>query len=124
MTATAIDPTFIDVVVIGAGLSGIEAAHYLQTLCPDHSYVILESRQAIGGTWDLCRYPGVRSDSVMFTLGYSFRPWESDASFAAGPAIREYVNATARDKDIDQHIRFGYRVTRADWDGQQARWTV
>ncbi len=113
-----------DVVVVGAGLSGIAAGHYLQTLCPTLSYVILESRQAIGGTWDLFRYPGVRSDSDMFTLGYSFRPWESDASFAPGPVIREYVTATARDEGIDRHIRFGHRVTGADWDSAQARWTL
>ncbi len=113
-----------DVIVVGAGLSGIAAGHYLQTLCPGMSYVILESRQAIGGTWDLFRYPGVRSDSDMFTLGYSFRPWESDAAFAPGPAIREYVNATAREEGIDRHIRFGHRVTGADWDSAQARWTV
>ena len=113
-----------DVVVVGAGLSGIAAGHYLQTLCPGLSYVILEGRQAIGGTWDLFRYPGVRSDSDMFTLGYSFRPWESDASFAPGPAIREYVTATAREEGIDRQIRFGHRVTSADWNSAQARWTV
>ena len=124
MTTTPTDPGFFDVVVVGAGLSGIAAAHYLQALCPARSYAILEGRQAIGGTWDLFRYPGVRSDSDMFTLGYSFRPWESDTSFAAGPAIREYVNATARDEGIQRHIRFGHRVTAAAWDGQQARWAV
>ncbi len=113
-----------DVIVVGAGLSGIAAGHYLQTLCPSLSYVILESRQAIGGTWDLFRYPGVRSDSDMFTLGYSFRPWESDASFAPGPAIREYVAETAREEGIDKHIRFGHRVTGAQWDSVQARWSV
>jgi monooxygenase len=113
-----------DVVIVGAGISGIAAAHYLRTLCPGRSYTLLESRQAIGGTWDLFRYPGVRSDSDMFTLGYSFRPWESDASFASGPLIREYVTDTAREEGIDRHIRFGHRVTGAQWDSQQARWTV
>jgi len=113
-----------DVVIVGAGISGIAAAHYLQALCPGRTFTILESRQAIGGTWDLFRYPGVRSDSDMFTLGYSFRPWQSDASFAAGPLIREYVTETARAEGIDRHIRFGHRVTGAQWDSQQARWTV
>ena len=124
MTDAPTDSTFFDVVVVGAGLSGVAAAHYLQTLCPTRSYVILENRQATGGTWDLFRYPGVRSDSDMFTLGYSFRPWESDASFATGPAIREYVAATAREEGITPHIRFGHRVTGAAWDSQQARWRV
>jgi cation diffusion facilitator CzcD-associated flavoprotein CzcO len=114
----------IDVVVVGAGLSGIAAGHYLQTLCPDRSYTILEGREAIGGTWDLFRYPGVRSDSDMLTLGYSFRPWNDDATFASGPLIREYVNATAREEGIERHIRFGHRVTAADWDSAQTRWTV
>jgi monooxygenase len=113
-----------DVVIVGAGISGIAAAHYLQALCPGRTYTILESRQAIGGTWDLFRYPGVRSDSDMFTLGYSFRPWESDASFASGPLIRNYVTDTARTEGIARHIRFGHRVTGAQWDSQQARWTV
>jgi monooxygenase len=120
---TSSDP-FFDVVVVGAGLSGIAAAHYLQALCRGRSYVILEGRQAIGGTWDLFRYPGVRSDSDMFTLGYSFRPWGSDAAFAAGPAIRDYVRATASELGIDRHIRFGHKVTGASWHSQEARWTV
>ena len=124
MTAGADRNTTFDVVVVGAGLSGIAAGHYLQDLCPGRSYVILEARQAIGGTWDLFRYPGVRSDSDMFTLGYSFRPWESDSSFAQGAAIREYVTATAREQGIDRHIRFGHRVTGADWDSQRACWSV
>ena len=115
---------FFDVVVVGAGLSGIAAGHYLQAICPDRSYAILESRGAIGGTWDLFRYPGVRSDSDMFTLGYTFRPWESDAAFADGPAIREYVRATAREEGIDSRIRFGHRVTSAEWESAQACWTV
>ena len=113
-----------DVIVVGAGLSGIAAGHYLQALCPGLRYIILEGRDAIGGTWDLFRYPGVRSDSDMFTLGYSFRPWASDASFAAGPAIRDYVVATAREEGIDRHIRFGHEVTGAQWDSGAARWNV
>ncbi len=124
MTADNTGPTIFDVVVVGAGLSGIAAGHYLKALCPTRTFAILESRQAIGGTWDLFRYPGIRSDSDMFTLGYSFRPWTSNSTFAPGPAIREYVNATAREEGIDQHIRFGHRVTGAAWDSQQARWTV
>ncbi|WP_048439571.1 NAD(P)/FAD-dependent oxidoreductase [Caenimonas sp. SL110] len=115
---------FFDVIVIGAGLSGIAAAHHLQTLCPSRSFAILEGRDAIGGTWDLFRYPGIRSDSDMSTLGYSFRPWTSDASFASGPAIRDYVQAAARQEGIEQHIRFGHRVTAANWDSHAARWTV
>ena len=115
---------FFDVVVVGAGLSGIAASHYLQTLCPARSHVVLESRNAIGGTWDLFRYPGVRSDSDMSTLGYSFRPWTDDASFAPAAAIRDYVEATAREEGIDRHIRFGHRVTAANWDSTRARWRV
>ena len=119
-------PRFVDfdVVVVGAGLSGIAAGHYLQARCPSLSYVILEARQAIGGTWDLFRYPGVRSDSDMFTLGYSFRPWESDSTFASGPTIRNYVLETARAEGIDSRIRFGQRVDAADWDPAQARWRL
>lgn len=113
-----------DVVVVGAGISGVAAGHYLQQECPDRSYVILEGREAIGGTWDLFRYPGVRSDSDMFTLGFSFRPWLSDLQIAPGPQIREYVQETARAEGIDRHIRFGQRVTAAAWDSSQARWSV
>ncbi|WP_323740778.1 NAD(P)/FAD-dependent oxidoreductase [Caenimonas koreensis] len=115
---------FVDVVVVGAGLSGIAAGHYLQTLCASRSYTILESRSAIGGTWDLFRYPGVRSDSDMSTLGYSFRPWADNAMFASATTIRDYVAATAREEGIERHIRFGIRVTGADWDSQRARWCV
>lgn len=113
-----------DVVVVGAGLSGIAAAHYLRTECPRERFVLLEGRDAIGGTWDLFRYPGVRSDSDMFTLGYSFRPWTSDAAIAQGPAIRDYIRDTAREEGVLPHIRFGHRVQAAHWDSAAARWTV
>jgi monooxygenase len=116
--------TAFDVVVVGAGLSGIAAAHYLRTQCPQRSFVLLEGRDAIGGTWDLFRYPGVRSDSDMFTLGYTFRPWTSDASIAEGGAIRDYLRATAREEGALPHIRLRHRVTGANWDPAQARWTV
>ena len=116
--------TDLDVIVVGAGLSGIAAGYWLQQRCRGLHYAILEARQAIGGTWDLFRYPGVRSDSDMFTLGYSFRPWTSDASIAAGAAIRDYVEETARVLGIERHIRFGCRVTAARWDSASARWTV
>jgi cation diffusion facilitator CzcD-associated flavoprotein CzcO len=113
-----------DVVVVGAGISGISAAHYLRTLSPRERFVILEGRERIGGTWDLFRYPGVRSDSDMFTLGYSFRPWTSDVMIAEGTSIREYVAETAREEGVLPHIRFGHRVGAAHWDSAQARWTV
>src|SRR4051812_20518180 len=113
-----------DVVVVGAGLSGIAAGWHLQTRCPDRSYVILEGRDAIGGTWDLFRYPGIRSDSDMFTLGYGFRPWTSDARIAGGPAIRDYIRETAREHGIAPRIRFGHWVEAASWDSAEARWAV
>ncbi|HEX2545193.1 MAG TPA: NAD(P)/FAD-dependent oxidoreductase [Ramlibacter sp.] len=116
--------TDFDVVVVGAGISGIAAAHYLQRECPDRSFVVLEGRQALGGTWDLFRYPGVRSDSDMFTLGYSFRPWTSDITMADGPSIRSYLQDTVRDERLGGRIRFGQRVTGASWDSQAARWTL
>ena len=113
-----------DVLIIGAGLSGIGAAHHLQARCPDRSYAILEGRSRIGGTWDLFRYPGVRSDSDMYTLGYSFRPWEEPRAIADGPAILQYVKDTAREGGIERHIRFDHPVRRASWSSQTARWTV
>ena len=113
-----------DVLIVGAGLSGIGAAHHLQAAFPARTYAILEARDAIGGTWDLFRYPGVRSDSDMFTLGYRFRPWTEAKAIADGPSILGYVRATAAEAGIEQHIRFGHRVTRAAWSGEQARWTV
>jgi monooxygenase len=113
-----------DVIIVGAGISGVATAYYLQTECPGRSYAILESRQAIGGTWDLFRYPGIRSDSDMFTLGYSFRPWDSDSMISDGPAIRDYVADTAREHGIDRHIRHGQRVVEARWSSDEARWEV
>ena len=113
-----------DVLIVGAGLSGIGAAHHLQKLCPDRSYAILESRNAIGGTWDLFRYPGIRSDSDMYTLGYSFRPWEQPKAIADGPSILKYVQDTARDGGIERHIRFGHQVKSASWSTADALWTV
>lgn len=114
----------LDVIVVGAGLSGIGAGYYLQKRCPDRSYLILEGRDAIGGTWDLFRYPGIRSDSDMHTLGYNFRPWTKAKAIADGPSIREYVADTARTYGIDRHIRFGHRVLNAAWSTADARWTV
>lgn len=114
----------VDVIVVGAGLSGIGAAYRLQTECPDRSYVVLESRDAIGGTWDLFRYPGVRSDSDMFTLSYPFQPWTGEDSIADGGAILDYIRKTATDFGIDRRIRFRTRVIAADFDTASARWIV
>ncbi|HRO03951.1 MAG TPA: NAD(P)/FAD-dependent oxidoreductase, partial [Terricaulis sp.] len=113
-----------DVLIVGAGISGVGAGYYLQRDCPGKSYVILENRENIGGTWDLFRYPGVRSDSDMFTLGYSFKPWKEEKAIADGPSIWKYVNETAQEHGIDQHIRFKRRVARASWSSQHARWTI
>lgn len=113
-----------DVLVVGAGLSGIGAGYHLQRHCPNKSYAILEGRECIGGTWDLFRYPGVRSDSDMYTLGYSFRPWRHAKAIADGPSILQYVQDTARDHGIDQKIRFNHRVKRASWSSSDALWTV
>ena len=104
-----------DVLIVGAGLSGIGAGYHLQQKCPGKSYVILEGRDCIGGTWDLFRYPGVRSDSDMYTLGYSFRPWTEPKAIADGPRILNYVRQTAEDNGIDKKIRFNHRVKRAAW---------
>jgi monooxygenase len=113
-----------DVLVIGAGLSGIGAACELQRTCPEKSFAILESREALGGTWDLFRYPGVRSDSDMFTLGYRFKPWKQAQAIGPGPEILKYVAETAREHGVDTKIRFGHRVVAAAWSSERARWTV
>jgi monooxygenase len=114
----------LDVLVVGAGISGIGAGYHLQKLCPDRRYAIVEARKDLGGTWDLFRYPGVRSDSDMHTLGYSFRPWTDPKAIAEGPAILSYLHETAREYGIDRKIRFGHKVLRADWSSQDAQWTV
>jgi cation diffusion facilitator CzcD-associated flavoprotein CzcO len=113
-----------DVLIVGAGLSGVGAGYHLQANCPDKSYAILEGRDCIGGTWDLFRYPGIRSDSDMYTLGYSFRPWTQAAAIADGPAILEYVRETASKYGIDKKIRFHHRVKHATWSTAEAMWTV
>ncbi len=114
----------VDVLIVGAGLSGVGAGYHLQAKCPGKSYLILEGRDCIGGTWDLFRYPGIRSDSDMFTLGYSFKPWTEPKAIADGPRILNYVRETAAENRIDRNIRFNHRVKRASWSSQQARWTV
>jgi len=114
----------LDVLVVGAGISGICAGYHLQRSCPDRSYAILEARDDIGGTWDLFRYPGIRSDSDMYTLGYSFKPWTHPKAIADGASIMDYLRETAREHGIDRKIRFGHRVTRAAWSSAKARWTV
>jgi cation diffusion facilitator CzcD-associated flavoprotein CzcO len=117
-------PEHVDVVIVGAGLSGIGAARHLQQECRGKSYAILESRGAIGGTWDLFRYPGIRSDSDMFTLGYAFRPWKESKSIADGAAIRQYIQDTAREHGVEDKIRFHHQVLSAEWSSATARWTV
>ncbi len=127
MEATAEDrpaDEHFDVLIVGAGISGISAACHLRDRCPSKRFAILEARDAIGGTWDLFRYPGIRSDSDMFTLGYSFRPWEEAEAIADGPAIRKYVGETAAEYGVDREIRFNHRVVRAEWSSAAARWQI
>ena len=114
----------VDVLIVGAGLSGIGAACHLKRLCPDRSVVLLEARQASGGTWDLFRYPGVRSDSDMYTLGYSFRPWPGAQSIADGPSILRYLRDTAAENGVDKRIRYGHRMRDAAWSSASAEWAV
>ncbi len=115
---------YFDVLVVGAGLSGIGAACHLQRRCPDRSYAVLEARDRIGGTWDLFRYPGVRSDSDMHTLGYSFEPWNAAEAIADGPAILSYITDTAQRYGVLERVRTGHRVVHAEWSSEPARWTV
>ncbi len=113
-----------DVVIVGAGLSGIGAACHLQKSCPSKRYVILESRATMGGTWDLFRYPGIRSDSDMHTLGYKFKPWIAEKAIAEGPAILDYIHEAASENGVAENIRYRQRVTRASWSSDDATWTV
>ena len=122
--STANDVKHVDVLIIGAGLSGIGAARHLQRELPGKSFLILEQRAAIGGTWDLFRYPGVRSDSDMYTLGYNFKPWVSDQSIADGPSILAYVREAASETGVDKHIRYNSKVVAADFSSETATWTV
>lgn len=114
----------VDVLIVGAGISGISAAYYLQKRCPIKTFVLLEARNGIGGTWDLFRYPGVRSDSDMYTLGYSFRPWRGSKAIVDGKSILNYIRETSQEYGIDHKIRFGVRVKRAEWSSKDALWTV
>ena len=123
-TATGPPTEHLDVVVVGAGLSGVGAGYRLQTECPHLSYAVLEARDSVGGTWDLFRYPGVRSDSDMFTLGYPFEPWRDAKAIADGPSILRYVQDTAVKHGIDRHIRYATKVVAADWSTAEARWTL
>ena len=113
-----------DVIIVGAGLSGIGAACHLAEKCPERDYLLLESRKAMGGTWDLFRYPGIRSDSDMHTLGYSFKPWEGAKAIADGPSILKYVRETATDNKIEEKIRYNSKLTGANWDSETSLWTL
>jgi monooxygenase len=114
----------LDVVIVGAGISGISAAWHLQDRCPSKSYAILERRADLGGTWDLFRYPGIRSDSDMYTLGFRFKPWPSSTSIADGASIKAYIRETAQENGIDKHIRYNHRVQAAEWSDADNRWTL
>ena len=123
-TSDPVRTTHFDVIVVGAGLSGIAAAYYLKTRTPKKTFAILEGRETIGGTWDLFKYPGVRSDSDMHTLGYGFNPWPSDQSITGAPLILEYIRSTAKRHEIEQKIKFGHRVVHAAWSSAQQLWRI
>jgi monooxygenase len=123
-STTAHRTTHLDVLIVGAGLSGIGAGHYLQTECPWADYAIFEARDTIGGTWDLFRYPGIRSDSDMHTLGYSFRPWDGEKSIADGDSILQYIRDTATESGVDRHIRFNHRIVATAWSTSDALWHI
>jgi monooxygenase len=121
---TDTNDNFVDVLIVGAGLSGIGAACYLRKECKDRSFAILEARETMGGTWDLFRYPGIRSDSDMYTLGYTFKPWTNPKSIADGPSILSYIKETAAEYDITSHVRFQHKVVSADFCSEDSTWTV
>ncbi len=118
------DTRHADVIVIGAGLSGIGAGYHLQANCPDRSYLILEARSALGGTWDLFRYPGIRSDSDMYTMGYEFKPWTDDSTISSGPLVLSYLQETADEYGITERIRFNRKMTSASWSSSERQWTL
>ncbi len=122
MTGTSFQ--HVDVLIVGAGLSGIGMACHLTRECPTKTYAIVEARQDLGGTWDLFRYPGIRSDSDMYTLGYDFKPWASDIAIAPGPMIKDYIREAAEEYDVMRHITFGRRVVGASWDSDTSQWTI
>ena len=127
MTAAMTPPTAtreVDVLIVGAGLSGIGSARHLQRECPGRSFALLESRDSLGGTWDLFRYPGIRSDSDMYTLGYSFKPWVGNKSLADGPSILKYLTETAEETGVTNHIHYGRKVLSARWDSTETNWIV
>src|SRR6266576_3276381 len=114
----------VDVLIVGAGLSGVGAGCHLQANCPGKSFSIIEARERIGGTWDLFRYPGIRSDSDMYTLGYPFRPWKDGKAIADGPSILNYIRDTAKEFGIDRKILYQHRVVGASWSSTDSQWTV
>ena len=115
---------FFDVVIVGAGLSGIGAGCHLKDKCPEHTFVILEGRDNVGGTWDLFRYPGIRSDSDMYTLSYSFKPWDSEELIPSGKTILNYILQASKEHKIEEHIRTNQKILRAEWEDKDSLWKV